>query len=431
MNSLVLAGGGMRVAWQAGVMTALAEEGLEFSHVDGTSGGIINTAMMLSGATPAEMCERWITLKAHRFVSPLRLSSYLRGPTQLKALGDADSVIDYVFPHLGIDVAAIRQQTKVDGTFNVCNFDDKTCEAIPHAEIDLDLLVAGISLPVAMPVVTRGGVSYTDAVWVQDANLLEAVRRGADELWLLWCIGNTPRYGAGPLEQYVHMIEMSANGALFAEMARIAELNAQRKTPIRVHVVKPTHPLPLDPMFFLGRIDAHTLCAMGYHDAKAYLSERSPEGVALTPDSTKMTEPPLGVRYRECLTGEIAGFGRIEVRLAPELADGKGRVVGSIQASSFPARKWLHGGRVSVDGDQLVYRATAGDHDITVRRRMKLSDLRQVHVSIDGSEAPFAVSGRDALRALLSIEPDGAHGLVDRVHAIRSFLTSLRGSKAA
>ena len=89
MNSLVLAGGGMRVAWQAGVMTALAEEGLEFSHVDGTSGGIINTAMMLSGATPAEMCERWITLKAHRFVSPLRLSSYLRGPTQLKALGDA------------------------------------------------------------------------------------------------------------------------------------------------------------------------------------------------------------------------------------------------------------------------------------------------------------------------------------------------------
>ena len=42
MKSLVLAGGGMRVAWQAGVMTALAEEGLEFSHVDGTSGGIIN-----------------------------------------------------------------------------------------------------------------------------------------------------------------------------------------------------------------------------------------------------------------------------------------------------------------------------------------------------------------------------------------------------
>ena len=184
-------------------------------------------------------------------------------------------------------------------------------------------------------------------------------------------------------------------------------------------------------MFFLGRIDAHTLCAMGYHDGRAYLSEHSPDGVALTPDSTKMTEPPLGVRYRECLTGEMEGLGRVEVRLAPELADGKGRVVGSIQASSFPARKWLHGGSVEVEGDHLVYRATAGDYAITVRRRMKLSDLGQVHVSIDGSEALFVVSGRDALQALLSIEPDGAHGLVDRVHAVRSFLTSLRGSKAA
>ena len=39
MRSLVAAGGGMRVAWQAGVVRALQEEGLTFDHVDGTSGG--------------------------------------------------------------------------------------------------------------------------------------------------------------------------------------------------------------------------------------------------------------------------------------------------------------------------------------------------------------------------------------------------------
>lgn len=50
-RSLVFAGGGMRVAWQAGVVRAVQEEGLEFDHIDGTSGGILSTAMLLSGLT--------------------------------------------------------------------------------------------------------------------------------------------------------------------------------------------------------------------------------------------------------------------------------------------------------------------------------------------------------------------------------------------
>ena len=34
--------------------------------------------------------------------------------------------------------------------------------------------------------------------------------------------------GHGPLEQYVHMIELSANGALAGELAQIAEINERR-----------------------------------------------------------------------------------------------------------------------------------------------------------------------------------------------------------
>ena len=47
-RSLILAGGGMRVAYQAGVIKALAEAGIDFDHVDGASGGTINLAMLLS-----------------------------------------------------------------------------------------------------------------------------------------------------------------------------------------------------------------------------------------------------------------------------------------------------------------------------------------------------------------------------------------------
>ena len=224
-RSLILAGRGMRVAWQAGVLCALEESGLAFAHADGTSGGTINLAMLLSGRAPREMSERWRTLRVRDFASPLPLREYLRGP-RLSGFAGADGIVRRVFPHLGIDVETIRSARGIEGTFNVCNHAAKTNEAIGHRDVDLEALVAGISLPMIMPAVWRGRTPYVDAVWIKDANLMGAVKRGAEELWILWCIGNTPAYRDGPFHQYVHMIEQSANGALFEKLDRIGDLNA-------------------------------------------------------------------------------------------------------------------------------------------------------------------------------------------------------------
>jgi hypothetical protein len=98
----------MRVAWQAGAIGALVESGLTFQHADGTSGGIMNLAMLLSGLSPVEMGERWSTLDVKRFSSLRSFADYVKGPWQLPALGDADGVVDHVFPHLGIDVERIH-----------------------------------------------------------------------------------------------------------------------------------------------------------------------------------------------------------------------------------------------------------------------------------------------------------------------------------
>jgi predicted acylesterase/phospholipase RssA len=124
-RSLVLAGGGMRVAYQAGVLRALDEAGLKFFHADGTSGGTINLAMLLSGLSAAEMCQRWSTLRVKDFVTFMPIQKYLDS-SQLPALGDARGVKDHVFPHLGIDVAKINAATDPVGTFNVCNYTHKT-----------------------------------------------------------------------------------------------------------------------------------------------------------------------------------------------------------------------------------------------------------------------------------------------------------------
>ena len=49
-RSLILAGGGVKVAFQAGVLQVwLDEAGLEFDHVDGASGGVFNLANDVSG----------------------------------------------------------------------------------------------------------------------------------------------------------------------------------------------------------------------------------------------------------------------------------------------------------------------------------------------------------------------------------------------
>jgi predicted patatin/cPLA2 family phospholipase len=310
-RSLILAGGGMRVAYQAGVLQALQEAGLRFDHADGTSGGTINLAMLFSGLSTRQMTRNWRTLDPKHFIGLMPLTDYLR-PADMPALGSADGILDKVFPHLGVDIAAINAATGMAGSFNLCNFSNKTLETIEHTALDMDHLVAGISLPIFMPAVEKNGVFYTDGVWIKDANLMGAVARGAREIWLIWCIGNTAKFHDGAFRQYVHMIEMAANGALFLELQQIAAINARiaagervggRERPIVLHVIRPEYPLPLDPDYVFGRIDGATLIALGYGDAKTYLAGRAAAGLALTPEVTKMREPMPGLEFREVMSG--------------------------------------------------------------------------------------------------------------------------------
>jgi predicted patatin/cPLA2 family phospholipase len=315
-RSLILAGGGMRVAYQAGVLRALEEEGLRFVHGDGTSGGTINLAMLLSGVQPAEMCDRWRSLRVRDFVSFLPLRRYLH-PSKLMGFGDADGIVRRVYPHLGIDVDRIRAARGIEGTFNVCNYAEKTNVVVPHTEVDLDVLVAGVTLPIFMPPVRRNGELFVDSVWIKDANPTEAVQRGCEELWLVWCIGNSGVYRPGPFNEYVHMIELSANGALFEELAH---LRAEVDPPPRLHVIRPEYPLPLDPDFYFGRVDADALVAMGYRDAKAYLARRSEDGLPWDPTSTRMRDPSLGVAFTRRVHGGLAGTP-VEARVRADVRD--------------------------------------------------------------------------------------------------------------
>jgi|GEM_PF-241511 len=310
-RSLILVGGGLRAAWQAGAIRALEDADLGFHFADATSAGSLNLAMLLSGVSPGEACARWRTLSVEDFLTHAAPRKSL-DVLHVEPLGDPEKVLQRVFPHLGIDLAAIRASSLVEGTFHVCDFARKTDVAIPHRELDRELLLAAISPPILMPPVEREGTLYTDALWTQDTHLLEAVRRGANELWVLWCVGNTPVRDDGLFEQYAYLVEMSANGALFAQLRVIEDINARieagevvlgHRRPIAVHLIKPERPLALDPDLYAGRATAAALIDMGYSDTWRYLDVCGSGGLPLTPEMTRTTEPSPDLTFVESLTG--------------------------------------------------------------------------------------------------------------------------------
>lgn len=319
-RALVLPGGGLRLSYQVGILMALEQAGLGFQLMDGTSGGSLNLSMLLSGLAPREMARRWRSLRMQDTVSFLPLKDYLQ-TDKLEALADGRSVRDKVLPHLGIDIARIRAAQGLRASYNLLDYGNKSVAVFDSADIDADLLVAGMSLPGAFPPLHRDGHVYLDTGFVQDANLSEMVRRGAEQIWVLWGLGNTGVYRGDALHLYVQMLEMSANAALNQQLAAIRELNQRiasgdspygQTRPIEVHVVRPAHPLPLDPELYTGRIDHATLIDMGHADGWQYLwaAGLAGDGAArrLPPpgdNPTRMVDPVPGVRLQFEYAGEL------------------------------------------------------------------------------------------------------------------------------
>ncbi|WP_158800552.1 patatin-like phospholipase family protein [Pedobacter sp. L105] len=313
-RSLILAGGGVRLAYHAGVLIALEEAGISFNHVDGTSGGIFGTAMLASGITPKETAVRWRKLNLKGFMSAMPLKDYLSQHT-LSALGSANGIRKRIFPALGINAKKINENTAFDATFNVCNFSKKTIECIDGKAVNEDYLIAGMSLPIFMPAIQINNNWYTDAVWIKDANLTEAVNRGAEEIWLVWCIGNTSEYLNGSFNQYVHMIEISANGGLFAEIEWLRQVNTSNiqngLQPVTLRIIKPEYALPLDPDFLFNKINADTLINMGYADTRRYLATDEIFDTDKTVDqSSGMKTAAASLHFRQQFRGKIVIEGQ-------------------------------------------------------------------------------------------------------------------------
>src|SRR5216683_1715685 len=128
MRSLILAGGGIKVAFQAGVLQVwLDEAGLTFDHVDGASGGVFNLAMMCQGMKGAQIADNWRTLNPRAGIS-FNVAEFPK-LIYAESLFTLDAYRSHVFPQWGLDWNRIRA-TALNATFNVFNFSRKELQVI-------------------------------------------------------------------------------------------------------------------------------------------------------------------------------------------------------------------------------------------------------------------------------------------------------------
>lgn len=223
-RSLMLAGGGLKIAFQAGVLQVLLDEaGIEFDHGDGVSAASFNLAMWVQGFTGTQIADNWRRFRPFAAVDVNWL--------QLLKLFYAESFFELspfrkkFFREWRLDFEKIRASPRA-ATFNVYNFSKQTLRPVNPNELTEDLLIATASLPVWFPPVKIGGDTYIDAVFNTATNLEEAIRRGADELWVIWTTSQRGEWRKGFVGNFFGIFEATTNHAYKQVLARIDANNA-------------------------------------------------------------------------------------------------------------------------------------------------------------------------------------------------------------
>jgi predicted acylesterase/phospholipase RssA len=305
-RSLILAGGGVKVAYQAGVLQVwLDEAGLEFDHADGASGGVFNLAMWCQGMSGTQIADNWRNLNPLAGIQP----NWAQLPRLLwaRSLFRLDRYRRVVFPGWGLDWDAIRH-TDREATFNAYNFSRHRLLVRTAKEVTEDFVAAAVSLPMWFPPVVIDGDTVIDAVFLTDANLDEAIARGAEELWIVWTVSRRGEWHDGFVANYFQIIETSANGHFRRALDRIhrnnEEVAAGRPGEYGRHIeVKLLEAeVPLHYLMAFSRDRFTEAVNLGVIEARDWCRKN---GIALREPTAPPPEPRTGLWFTEEMKGAV------------------------------------------------------------------------------------------------------------------------------
>jgi predicted acylesterase/phospholipase RssA len=306
-RSLILAGGGLKVAFQAGVLQVwLDEVGLEFDRADGASGGTFNLAMYCQGMSGTQIADNWRNIPIRNGIE-FNWRQYQK-LIYARSILTMDKWRENIFSSWGLDWEVIRASSK-EATFNVYNFTKHQLEILSPSQMSEDFLVACGSLPMWFPPVEIDGNLYIDAVYLTDANLMESVRRGADELWIIWTVSDRPVWHDGFVANYFQIIETTANGHFRQDVRRIEANNTaiaagqpgEFGRHIELKIIKGE--VPLHYLINLSSDRFKESVNRGVESAREWCKER---GITATESGdVTSTDPMTKLRFTEEMKGYI------------------------------------------------------------------------------------------------------------------------------
>jgi predicted acylesterase/phospholipase RssA len=326
-RALILAGGGLKVCYQAGVLQVwLDEAGLKFDHADGASGGCFNLAMYCQGMSGRQIADNWRNLDPFLPVD-VNLTGLWPFSTSLLKY---DHFRQKVLPFWGIDFDKIRR-FQGEATFNVFNFSKKQLEVISPSQMSEDFLVASVSLPMWFPPVSINGDTYFDAVYISDANLAEAVARGADELWAIWTVSRRNEWRDGFVNEYFQIIETVADTNFFQYWKRIEAANAKIAggqagefgRPIKLNLIEAE--VPVHYLLSFSRDRMAEAVNQGVEDARAWCRARN---IPLTAGPAYPPPAPsakTSIQFTEEMKGFLSKGGTADTRASYETAAARGK----------------------------------------------------------------------------------------------------------
>jgi hypothetical protein len=198
--------------------------------------------------------------------------------THAESLFELDAYRNKVFPRWGLDWDKIRASAR-EATFNVYNFSKHELRPVTAPEMTEDLLVAAASLPVWFPPVRIDGDTYIDAVFNTASNIEEAIRRGADELWIIWTTSQRGEWVNGFAGNFFGIFEATTNCVYGQILARIARNNdaiargAQGEFSRRILVRELKAEVPLHYLFNFSKRRIAEAVNLGVEAARAWCDE--------------------------------------------------------------------------------------------------------------------------------------------------------------
>src|SRR5215469_7424692 len=184
-----------------------------------------------------------------------------------------------------------------------------------------DLLIAAASLPMWFPPVKIAGDTHIDAIFNLSSNIDEAIRAGADELWVIWTTSQRGEWFDGFVGNFFGIFEATVVGSYKRALARIAANNAavaggEPGEWGRIVTVKELKAeVPVHYLLNFSRDRAVEAVNRGVEAARQWCDA---EGIRRKPGQVYVSPGPadkVAVRYTETLNGFV-GFGGTEFEAA-------------------------------------------------------------------------------------------------------------------